>query len=541
MSDVLSSNVQPIITQQIKFLNLYIYHVVLIISGIMLVGAPLVYSSKIGRSRILSGIMNFDLDNFGGYCYPFNKPTSGEGYENNSIGDGVEAEGFDSNYLITDEISFFVSYHKCITNLFKGGGDSQETISDNTTTNEQDANSLQESTLPDNNSICKVTYGKIIQFDYDYVKNLLTPSNNFLKKMSQIHNYIQYLRIGKVATLSDEVITKQYGEASYGSYFLSMVYFIFFELPLDIFRSMFVFALILYNFIFGTILFQLTSYIYIPPLFIETILLFFPSVLLLLTSADILIILMQVFFGVLSIIFVIFFIILFIFKFAVYIYFIFKTYSEAADKVDLAFIYMKLFIYIGAIIMIMIVIGVSFWLILFYSITIYFFSFFIMLMIIIFCLFFKANEVDKDGIIDKSKNYSYFTFLKGLIYKQSWILLLLLIVLICDIFYCKIVKSSSITFGTIFGILIVLMFIGYFNNTLKFKDESHNSFFSNLQIINKYDENELDKNMIRFNKELYDKYSTIHNLKCNAKFNDTTILENVFNFKSWSLYGFFSK
>ena len=76
-----------------NFFEVYTYHIFIIISGILLVGAPLVYSSRVGRSGILSGTFNYNIKEFGGYCYPFYKPTKGEGYDLDDTNPGIEAKG----------------------------------------------------------------------------------------------------------------------------------------------------------------------------------------------------------------------------------------------------------------------------------------------------------------------------------------------------------------------------------------------------------------------------------------------------------------
>ena len=90
------------INQIFNFYEVYTYHIFIIISGILLVGAPLVYNSRVGRSGILSGTFNYNLKNFGGYCYPFHKPTFGEGYSEDKENPGIEASGNDDNLLITN-------------------------------------------------------------------------------------------------------------------------------------------------------------------------------------------------------------------------------------------------------------------------------------------------------------------------------------------------------------------------------------------------------------------------------------------------------
>ena len=79
--------------QVLNFYEVYAYHVLLVVLGIVLIGAPLVYSLKIGRSGILSGVVNYSTC---GYCYPFNKPFAGSynghNYGQNEINDSIPAE-----------------------------------------------------------------------------------------------------------------------------------------------------------------------------------------------------------------------------------------------------------------------------------------------------------------------------------------------------------------------------------------------------------------------------------------------------------------
>jgi hypothetical protein len=266
--------------QIFNFYEVYTYHIFIIISGILFVGAPLVYNSRVGRSGILSGTFNYKIKNFGGYCYPFHKPTNGENYELDENNPGIPASGNDDNLLITDEISFYV-YKKCIQNLFSGSPSTDITDTNTTDTNTTDTNTTDTNTTDTNTTdtnaaepkvgggsdddvgpICKITYGKLIRFDYDYVRKLLVPSIKFLENFTRIQNLIQHLRLkemGNFFTLSDEFVTLYYYNkektgAGYFSYFLSILYLIYIELPLDIFRSIFVFAIILYNFFLGTLL-----------------------------------------------------------------------------------------------------------------------------------------------------------------------------------------------------------------------------------------------------------------------------------------------
>jgi hypothetical protein len=543
----------------LQLLEVYTYHVLIIISGIIVIGAPLVYSSRVGRSGILSGTFNYNIQNFGGYCYPFHKPTYGEGYSEDKENPGIEAYGNDDNFLITDEISFY-HYRTCIKNIFQdvatttsdltsnltsgltGGAPTDDTAA-TTTTDDTPATTTDDTPANYENSICKITYGKLIRFDYEYVKKLLTPSIKFLQNFTQIQNLIQYLNLkemGSIYPLSDEFFTlynfRENGiGATFFTYFLSILYFLCIEIPLDTLRTIFVVALIIYNFFLGTLL-KYISYI-IPVSFIEVVLLLFPSILLLMMPWSDLFGLIFFILGIFTYIFVFIFIIYYCIKIIFYIIFIFSSYSIAAEKTDVAFIFMSLLLYIGAIVIIILILLCSPLFIIIYSILVQFLSFFIMIMIFIFCLFFQAKEAKKNGdkykVDENSATYSYSTFLMGLLYKKSWILLLLLIVFLCDFLNSKIVPLNGKSLGIILVFIIALLIFGFFNNTLLYKDEK--SFIHHF--FNSYNQTELDKTMIELNEDVYQKYRYTKNLKCEAQFNETTLLQNAFNYPAWSIDG----
>jgi len=561
-----------------QLLEVYAYHVLIIISGIIVIGAPLVYSSRVGRSGILSGTFNYNIQNFGGYCYPFYKPTSGEGYSEDKENPGIEASGNDDNLLITDEISFY-HYRTCIKNIFQnvatttsnltsdltsnltGGAPTDETPTAPTdeTPTATTTDDIPRATITDEtptatittddtsanygNSICKITYGKLIRFDYEYVKKLLTPSIKFLQNFTQIQNLIQYLNLkemGNIYPLSDEFFTlynfrKNGIGATYFTYFLSILYFLYIEIPLDTFRTIFVVALIIYNFFLGTLL-KYISYI-IPVSFIEVLLLLLPSILLLMMSWSDLFGLIFTILAIFTYFFVFIFIIYYCVKIIFYIIFIFCSYSIAAEKTDIVFILMTLLIYIGAIVIIILILLCSPIFIIIYSILVQFLSFFIMIMIFIFCLFFQAKEAKKNGdkyeVDENSATYSYSTFIMGLQYKKSWILLLLLIVFLCDFLNSKIVPLNGKSLGIILVFIIALIIFGFFNNTLLYKGKK--SFIHHF--FNSYNQTELDKTMIELNEDVYKKYRYTKNLKCEAQFIDTTLVQNAFNYPAWSMGG----
>jgi hypothetical protein len=572
------------INQIFNFYEVYTYHIFIIISGILLAGAPLVYNSRVGRSGILSGTFNYNIKNFGGYCYPFYKPTNGEGYQLDENNPGIEALGNNDNLLITDEISFYV-YRKCIQNLFSGntdtepepepntdtepepntdtepepntdtptdavpkvggGSDEDEPVNEAEPVNEDEPVNEANDVTDNVGSICNVTYGKLIRFDYDYVKKLLLPSIKFLQNFTQIQNFIQYLNLkemGNFFTLSDEFVTLYYFHkgktgASYLTYFLSILYLIFIELPLDIFRSMFVFAIILYNFFLGTLL-RYISYI-IPVSFIELFLLLIPSIIMLNTSITDFFAILYVIIGLFSFLFVFAFIIYFYYKLIIYLVFIFFSYSNAANKTDFIFLFMTIIMYIAAFVIIVIILLCSPLVCIIYAIIVYFLSFFIMIMIFIFCLFFQAKEARQEGneykIDDSTTNtYSYLTFLEGLQYKQSWILLLLLIVFFYDLFQSKVVSLNSLTLGISLVLLLLLMFWGYFTNTLIYKDKNKNK--SSYTFINCYKEQNLKENMmIEIDPNIYEKYRYTKGLTCNAKFVESTLVQEAYNYPPYNV------
>jgi len=534
--------------QIFNFYEVYTYHIFIIISGILFVGAPLVYNSRVGRSGILSGTFNYKIKNFGGYCYPFHKPTNGENYELDENNPGIPASGNDDNLLITDEISFYV-YKKCIQNLFSGNTSTDTDTSDTNTTdtNTTDTNAAEPKvgggSDDDVGPICKITYGKLIRFDYDYVRKLLVPSIKFLENFTRIQNLIQHLRLkemGNFFTLSDEFVTLYYYNkektgAGYFSYFLSILYLIYIELPLDIFRSIFVFAIILYNFFLGTLL-KYISYI-IPVSFIELLLLLLPSIILLNTSITSFVAMLYIIIGLFSFLFVFAFIIYFYYKLIIYIVFIFFSYSKSANNTDFIFLIMTAIMYIAAFVIIIIILLWSPFVCIIYAIIVYFLSFFIMIMIFIFCLFFQGKEARQEGdeykIDDSATNtYSYLSFLKGLQYKQSWILLLLLIVFLYDLLQCKVITLNSMSLGIILVMLIIFMFGGYFTNTLIHKDTKKNNSFT---FINCYKEENLEKNMmIEINPDIYEKYRYTKGLTCDANFIDSTLVQDAFNYKPYN-------
>ena len=159
-------------------------------------------------------------------------------------------------------------------------------------------------------------------------------------------------------------------------------------------------------------------------------------------------------------------------------------------------------------------------------------------MIFIFCLFFKAKEARQEGneykIDDSTTNtYSYLTFLKGLQYKQSWILLLLLIVFLYDLLQCKVISLDSMTLGIILVMLIIFMFGGYFTNTLIHKDTKKNNSFA---FINCYKEENLEENMMMdINPDIYEKYRYTKGLTCNAQFIESTLVQDAFNYLPYNV------
>jgi hypothetical protein len=156
-----------------------------------------------------------------------------------------------------------------------------------------------------------------------------------------------------------------------------------------------------------------------------------------------------------------------------------------------------------------------------------------MIMIFIFCLFFQAKEARQEGdeykIDDSATNtYSYLSFLKGLQYKQSWILLLLLIVFLYDLLQCKVISLNSMTLGIILVMLLLFMFSGYFTNTLIHKDTNKNK---SVTFINCYKEENLEQNMmIEINPKIYEKYRYTKGLTCNAQFIESTLVQDAFDY-----------
>ena len=161
-------------------------------------------------------------------------------------------------------------------------------------------------------------------------------------------------------------------------------------------------------------------------------------------------------------------------------------------------------------------------------------------MIFIFCLFFQAKVAKKVGDeyqIDnntKENTYSYFTFLEALQYKQTWIVLLLLIVFFYDLIQCKVITLNSMTLGISLVVLLGLMFIGYFTNTLIYKDNNKNK--SSYTIMNCYKEENLEKNMmIEIDPNIYEKYRYPKGLTCNAKFIQSTLVQDAYNYPPYNV------
>jgi hypothetical protein len=584
--------------QVLSFYEVYTYHVMKIICGIIFVGVPLIYSLKIGRSGILSGVLNYKSS---GYCSPFNKPSvsnAGKPYNKNSeLNKYVQPEsipnneGSYDNTIITDDISFYVSLQQCINDAFKS--------------------SSEEETPDSNDSVCKISYGKLIEFKYeDNVTNMLSSTNPFLNKWIQLQNWIQYTIMDPVPSLSDQVMTKwNYAkngtDATIITYLLSISYLLFINFPLDVFRRLLVLAIVLYDFVFGYIINIFTYYTFIPYSFFEIVLLFLPSLLMLALPIPTFFNLFYYIFKSISYFFVLCFIVYYFFTIGIYIVYIAKSYSEAAKKVDIAFSIMKLFIYIGAIIIILVLIFQTPLLLPGLCIIVQLISIFIMLYISILPLTFKAviksggdsggkSSMDSgmdsgmessgdsigepiskssddsigepiskssDATISKSsddsigepisksigdsrgggssstKQYSFLSCIRGLKYKQSYILLLLLIVFIYDLFSCNVVSLSGGSLGTVFIFLIILLIFSYFNNTLLFKDTAKNGFLSSYA-INSYKEEALqNSNMTEITKEMYKKYSktTRVTYDCNASFSESTTVLPSYQYSSFSI------
>ena len=559
-SDLVETKKKPASEQIFKFYEVYSYHVLLIVLGIVVVGAPIVYSTKIGRSGILSGVFNYDIKNFSGYCYPFTKPTFGEGYTDNVSGEGIDSvpESDDKNLIITDDISFYVSLQKCIKDTFKGTSSStastDATASPDTTAspNPTDTTGSPNPTgSPDttastssiggsptgsdqSNDVCSVSYGKLIEFNYDSVKTLLTPSLSGLKYITQIQNLIQYLKLNSIITLSDEFATIYQGKATFFSYFFSIAYLIFVNLPLDIIRRSFVLAVILYDVVFGIIFNFLL--IVIPSSLLENILLFLPPLLLLALPLTVFFNLFVKAFDLMSWVFVAFFIIYYLWVVAEYALFIFFSYSKAADNTDIAFFYMKIFIYLGGIIALVVLMIYFPAFFVTFALFIKQFSKIVMYYIAIAPLFFRATIVNREGDSEGDKKYSFLNYLLGiLIYKRSFILFLLLLIFIYDLFLCKVISLSSSSMGTVFIFLIILLIFGYFNNTLIFDEAKKNSYLSSYA-INYFTEKGLKKNgLIELTKEDYKQFSKRSTRKCNATFGETTVLLPMFDYPGYSV------
>ena len=107
--DLIKSKKKSGTDQVASFYEVYAYHVLIILSGIILLGAPLVYSSIIGRSGILSGVVNIR----NGYCSPFAEPnisaTSEPIEDINQMIYAIGEPANEDNFIIADQISFLQS------------------------------------------------------------------------------------------------------------------------------------------------------------------------------------------------------------------------------------------------------------------------------------------------------------------------------------------------------------------------------------------------------------------------------------------------
>lgn len=513
--------------QVLSFYEVYTYHVLKIICGIIFIGVPLIYSLKIGRSGILSGVLNFTT---GGYCSPFNKPfisNAGNDYNGNEINQSVKADSTadDDNTIITDDISFYVSLQQCIKDTFKFSSDKTE---DDKTPDEGD-------------SVCKITYGKLIKFNYkDNVVTMLSSSYEMVNKWIQMQNWIQYIKMDPVPSLSDQVITdwnyaKTGSEPNILTYVSSILYMIFINFPLDTFRRLLVLAIVLYDLVFGFIINIFTYWLCIPYSFFEIFLLFLPSLLMLALPLPTFFSLIYNIFKFVSYLFIFCFTLYYIYIVVAYIIYIAKSYSKAADKVDMAFYMIKIFMYIGAIIIIILLIIQMPLLLAGLCITVQSISIFIMIFMLILPLFFKADIIN-----EPSKQYSYISCIRGLKYKQSYILLLLLVVFIYDLFTCKVVSLGGGSLGSVFLFLIILLIFSYFNNTLIYQDTKKNGFLSSYAINSFKEEALKNSNMIEITKENYEKYSKSNRItyNCNAEFGESTTLLDSYNYGSYSIGGF---
>jgi len=166
-----------------------------------------------------------------------------------------------------------------------------------------------------------------------------------------------------------------------------------------------------------------------------------------------------------------------------------------------------------------------------------------MFIIFIFPLFFTAKIATKENessdFVLTDKTYSYLTYLKGLKYKQTAILVLLLVVFIYDLINCKVISiNSGNSMGTMFLFIILLFICGYFNNTLIYTkpDEiKKNGMFSRFA-INSYKVDSLNKDdMFKMSKEEYKDYMYRQVLKCEARFGDSSNIKEKFNFPAFNL------
>ena len=519
--DLIKSKKKSGTDQVASFYEVYAYHVLIILSGIILLGAPLVYSSIIGRSGILSGVVN--LRN--GYCSPFAEPnisaTSEPIEDINQMIYAIGEPANEDNFIIADQISFLQSLNACIRNTFKG--ENQEEMDEN-----------------GEPSICSINYGKLIHFDYKKnVDWLLTPTYNFLKRWTQIQDLIEYINInegsGNVPTfysLSDEFFTLMYGNASIWTFIGGVLFLTFIELPLDIIRRLFVLAIFLYDVFFGSLFYYLT-YIFSTS-FLETCLLLLPSILFLVLPMNVVIGLIYYIFDGLSLLFFGIFVIYYFIQIGLYVFFIIYTYGEAINKADYAFYMMKILIFFGAVIYLVLLFLAATALFVVYGIFVRYASFLIMFIIFILPLFFTATIADTNKE-NTDKNYSFRTLLKGLKYKQTSILLLLLIVFVYDLFYCKVITMQGTNFGTMFLFIVLLFICGYFNTTLiNTEDTKKNGMFSSWA-INYYKTDALAKDsMIQLDKDDYEMYNR-KTLRCDASFGDSSNVKNKFNYEAFNV------
>jgi hypothetical protein len=190
---------------------------------------------------------------------------------------------------------------------------------------------------------------------------------------------------------------------------------------------------------------------------------------------------------------------------------------------------MKLLLFLGAVIYLILVFFAAFALFFVYGIFVRYASFLIMFIIFILPLFFTATIAQTEEI------YSFKTFLKGLKYKQTSILLILLIVFVYDLFYCKVITMQGTNFGTMFIFIVLLFICGYFNNTLINTDNpDKNGMFSKMA-INYYKTDGLkNDSMIELTKEDYTMYNR-KTLRCPASFGDSSNVKNKFNYEAFDV------